>query len=80
MNNRNSNFKKGRGNKKCFFTENNFEYIDYKNVELLEKFVSNFNGKILPTRITGTSAKWQRKLATAIKRSREMGLMPYYTR
>ncbi|NQX83790.1 MAG: 30S ribosomal protein S18 [Mycoplasmataceae bacterium] len=80
MNNKNTNNRKGRGNKKCFFKENKFEYIDYKNVELLSRFVSNSNGKILPTRITGTSAKWQRKLATAIKRSREMGLMPYYTR
>jgi len=78
--NRNMNRNNKIMDKKCFFTENNFEYIDYKDVELLLKFISTSNGKILPSRITGTSVKWQRKLSNAIKRSREMGLMPYLTR
>ena len=50
--------------------------IDYKDVELLKRFVSA-NGKIIPRRVTGTSAKYQRQLAVAIKRARQMGLLPY---
>ena len=49
---------------------------DYKDVELLKKFVSA-NGKITPRRVTGTSAKYQRLLAVAIKRARQMALLPY---
>jgi small subunit ribosomal protein S18 len=55
---------------------NHIEYVDYKNVELLKKFISE-NGKILPSRVTGTSAKNQRKVTTAIKRARIMALLPY---
>ncbi|WP_311772533.1 30S ribosomal protein S18 [Listeria booriae] len=51
-------------------------HIDYKDVELLKKFVSE-RGKILPRRVTGTSAKYQRKLTVAIKRSRQMALLPF---
>lgn len=51
-------------------------YIDYKNTELLLKHV-NSHGKILPSKITGVSAKRQRMLALAIKRAREMALIPY---
>ncbi len=71
-------FKKQRiGRKKvCFFTKNNIETIDYKDVELLRRFISA-NGKIIPRRVTGTKAKYQRMLATAIKRSRQMALLPY---
>jgi len=71
-------FKKQRmGRKKvCFFTKNNVKHIDYKDIELLKKFISA-NGKIIPRRVTGTSAKYQRMLATAIKRSRQMALLPY---
>ena len=71
-------FKKQRmGRKKvCYFTKNNVEYIDYKDVELLNRFISA-NGKIIPRRVTGTSAKYQRMLATAIKRARQMALLPY---
>lgn len=71
-------FKKQRmGRKKvCYFTKNNITYIDYKDVELLKKFISP-NGKITPRRVTGTSAKYQRMLATAIKRARQMALLPY---
>ena len=62
--------------KVCYFTKNNIKYIDYKDVELLKKFISP-NGKISPARVTGTSAKYQRMLTTAIKRARQMALLPY---
>ena len=62
--------------KVCYFTKNNIKYIDYKDVELLSKYISS-NGKIVPRRVTGTSAKYQRMLATAIKRARQMALLPY---
>ncbi|MGY3779349.1 30S ribosomal protein S18 [Isobaculum melis] len=69
-----------RGGKKrrkvCFFTANHIERIDYKDVELLKRFISE-RGKVLPRRVTGTSAKWQRKLTVAIKRARIMGLLPF---
>ena len=51
-------------------------YVDYKDTELLSRFVSE-RGKILPRRVTGTSAKNQRKVTTAIKRARVMALMPF---
>ena len=60
----------------CYFTKNNITYIDYKDTELLKKFVSP-NGKIIPRRVAGTSAKYQRMLAVAIKRARQMALLPY---
>lgn len=71
-------FRKHRtgGRKVCYFTKNKITYIDYKDVELLKKFVSA-NGKIIPRRVTGTSAKYQRMLAIAVKRAREMALLPY---
>ena len=70
-------FKKQRSRKKvCYFTKNKITYIDYKDVELLKKFISA-NGKIAPRRTTGTSAKYQRMLAIAIKRARQMALLPY---
>ena len=62
--------------KVCYFTKNHIEYIDYKDVELLKRFISA-NGKIIPRRVTGTRAKYQRMLATAIKRARQMALLPY---
>jgi small subunit ribosomal protein S18 len=62
--------------KKCQFTEQKIEYIDYKDVEVLSLYISN-SGKILPRRLTGNTAKMQRKLAKAIKQSREVGLMPF---
>lgn len=62
--------------KVCYFTKNKIESIDYKNVELLKKFIAP-NGKIIPRRTTGTSAKYQRLLSTAIKRARQMALIPY---
>ena len=67
----------GRKRRKvCYFTSNNITHIDYKDVDLLKKFISE-RGKILPRRVTGTSAKWQRKLTIAIKRSRIMALLPF---
>ena len=71
-------FRKQRmGRKKvCYFKKNNVTTIDYKDIELLKKFISA-NGKIIPRRVTGTSAKYQRMLATAIKRARQMALIPY---
>ena len=62
--------------KVCYFTANGITRIDYKDVDLLKKFISE-RGKILPRRVTGTSAKYQRKLTIAIKRSRTMALLPY---
>ena len=52
--------------------------IDYKDPEFLKKFL-NEQGKILPRRITGTSVKFQRKVATAVKRARHLALLPYVT-
>ncbi|KQL51312.1 MULTISPECIES: 30S ribosomal protein S18 [Heyndrickxia] len=67
----------GRKRRKvCYFTANGITHIDYKDVDLLKKFISE-RGKILPRRVTGTSAKYQRKLTIAIKRARTMALLPY---
>jgi len=65
-----------RAKKVCRFTQNNIKYIDYKDVKLLQKYTTE-QGKIIPKRITGTSAKYQRELAIAIKRARHMALLPY---
>jgi small subunit ribosomal protein S18 len=65
-----------RRKKVCYFTQNKFTHIDFKDVELLKKFITE-RGKILPRRVTGTSAKWQRELAVAIKRARHMALLPF---
>ncbi|GKV67056.1 30S ribosomal protein S18 [Sporosarcina obsidiansis] len=67
----------GRKRRKvCYFTSNNITHIDYKDVDLLKKFISE-RGKMLPRRVTGTSAKYQRKLTIAIKRARIMALLPF---
>lgn len=60
----------------CRFTQNNIKYIDFKDFKLLQKYMSE-QGKIIPKRITGTSAKYQRQLSLAIKRARHMALLPY---
>jgi small subunit ribosomal protein S18 len=62
--------------KECKFTKAGFEYIDYKNVDTLNRFI-NDQGKILPRRVTGTSARHQRQLSTAVKRARFLALIPY---
>jgi small subunit ribosomal protein S18 len=69
----------GRRRRKVdFIAANHIEYIDYKDTDLLKRFVSE-RGKILPRRVTGTSAKNQRRLTVAIKRARVMGLLPFVT-
>ena len=67
----------GRRRRKVdFIAANHIDYIDYQDVDLLKRFISE-RGKILPRRVTGTSAKNQRKLTVAIKRARVMGLLPF---
>lgn len=60
----------------CYFTKHNVKYIDYKDVELLNKYI-NDRAKIKSRRSTGTKAPYQRQLAVAIKRSRHMAFMPF---
>lgn len=62
--------------KVCPFRANKELVIDYKNVDMLSRYVTE-RGKILPSRITGVSAKYQRKLKKAIKRARASALLPY---
>ena len=62
--------------KSCPFSGENAPTIDYKNVQLLQRFTSE-RGKIVPSRITAVSAKKQRELATAIKRARNLALIPF---
>jgi len=63
----------------CFFCKNKDAVIDYKDVGLMKRFISE-SGKISPRRFTGTCAKHQRKLATEIKKARQMALIPYTDR
>ena len=65
-----------RRKKFCRFKAEGIEQIDYKDINLLKNYVME-NGKIVPSRITGTSAKYQRQLATAIKRARFLALLPF---
>ena len=65
-----------RRRKTCPFSGANAPKIDYKDVRLLQRYVSE-RGKIVPSRITAVSAKKQRELARAIKRARFLGLLPY---
>jgi small subunit ribosomal protein S18 len=60
----------------CRFSAEGIKEVDYKDVDLLKDFI-NENGKIIPARITGTKARYQRQLTTAIKRARYLALMPY---
>lgn len=62
--------------RECYFCRNNIKEIDYKDSELLRRFIS-LQAKIRPPQRTGTCAKHQRILAKAIKRARNMGLLPY---
>jgi len=64
--------------KYCRFRKNGIKYVDYKDPEFLKKFL-NEQGKVLPRRITGTSLKYQRKVGKAIKRARQLALLPYVT-
>jgi len=65
-----------RRKKFCRFKAEGITFIDYKDINLLKNYVME-NGKIVPSRITGTSAKYQRMLATCIKRARFLALLPY---
>ncbi len=67
---------RARKKKKCIFCSNDVTYIDYKDMKTLRRYVSD-KGKILPKRVTGTCAKHQRMLAKAVKRARQMALIPY---
>ena len=60
----------------CRFTAEGIKEIDYKDLDLLAPYISE-TGKIVPSRITGTSARYQRQLATAVKRARYLALVPY---
>ncbi|OGT54475.1 MAG: 30S ribosomal protein S18 [Gammaproteobacteria bacterium RIFCSPHIGHO2_12_FULL_42_10] len=68
-----------RRKKVCYFTANKMKDIDYKDAFLLRKFIME-NGKIIPSRITGTKARYQRKLTNAIKLARYLALIPYTDR
>jgi small subunit ribosomal protein S18 len=65
-----------RRRKFCRFTAEGVKEIDYKDLDTLKQYVSE-TGKIVPSRITGTKAKYQRQLATAVKRARYLALLPY---
>jgi len=65
-----------RRRKYCRFTAEGVKEIDYKDLNTLKAYVSE-SGKIVPSRITGTKAKYQRQLTTAIKRARALALLPY---
>jgi len=67
-----------REKKYCRFKKMGIHYIDYKDPEFLKKFL-NDQGKILPRRITGNSLKFQRKVATAVKKARQMAILPFVT-
>ncbi len=65
-----------RRKKFCRFTAENVTEIDYKDIETLKNYITE-TGKIVPSRITGTRAKYQRQLSSAIKRARYLALLPY---
>lgn len=65
-----------RRRKYCKFTAEGIDYIDYKDLDTLRAYVTE-TGKIVPSRITGTKAKYQRQLSTAIKQARYLALIPY---
>ena len=67
-----------RPKKYCRFKKLGIKYIDYKETEFLMKFL-NEQGKLLPRRLSGNSLKYQRKVAEAIKRARQLALLPYVT-
>jgi small subunit ribosomal protein S18 len=67
---------RGKRKKKCPFVAAGVKHVDYKDVETLVKFITE-RGKILPRRITGVSALFQKRLTSAIKRARHMALLPF---
>ncbi len=68
-----------RRRKFCRFSAENVDEIDYKDLDTLKGYITE-TGKIVPSRVTGTSAKYQRQLATAIKRARYIAILPYTDR
>ncbi|HDP88650.1 MAG TPA: 30S ribosomal protein S18 [Thioalkalivibrio sp.] len=68
-----------RRRKYCRFTAEGVEEIDYKDLATLKNYITE-TGKIVPSRITGTKARYQRQLATAVKRARFLALLPYTDR
>jgi small subunit ribosomal protein S18 len=68
-----------RRRKYCRFTAEGVEYIDYKDLDTLKAYITD-TGKIVPSRITGTRARYQRQLSRAIKRARFLALLPYSDR
>ena len=66
-------------NQTCYFKQNGIKHVDYKDTELLKKFL-NPHGRILSKKKTGTSSEYQKKLALAVKRARYMALLPYVSR
>ena len=68
-----------RRKKICYFSANKIDEVDYKDVNLLKKFVTE-NGKIVPSRITGTKARYQRRLVNAVKLARFLALLPFCDR
>ena len=60
----------------CKFTKEGISEIDYKDLSLIKEFITD-TGKIFPSRITGTKAKFQRQISTAVKRARYLALIPY---
>ena len=79
---KNKTKRRDRGNalfkrkKFCRFTAEKVKQIDYKDIDVLKDFVQE-NGKLMPARITGTKARYQRQLSTAVKRARFLALLPY---
>lgn len=70
---RNNLFKR---RKFCRFTVEKIEEVDYKDINILKEFITE-NGKLIPARITGTKARYQRQLGSAVKRARFLALLPY---
>ena len=66
-------------NKQCYFSQNNIKHIDYKDTEILKKYL-NPHGRIIARKRTGVSAKSQRQLGEAVKRARFIGLLPFVAR
>ena len=67
-----------KNKKYCRFKKAGIKYVDYKDAEFLKKFL-NEQGKLLPRRLTGTSQKYQKKVATAVKRARHLAMLPFVT-
>lgn len=66
-------------NKQCYFKQNNIEHIDYKDTEILKKFL-NPHARLISRKKSGVSARSQRQLSSAVKRARFMGLLPFVAR